>query len=72
MVLDEVQNVEYTAHGFRSTFRTWAGEQTKYPREVCEQALTHNVMDTVEAAYVRTTFVEQRRRLMHDWAAFIA
>lgn len=72
VVLNETLNVEYTAHGFRSTFRTWAGEQTTYPREVCEQALAHNIMDAVEAAYARTTFVEQRRRLMQDWSEFVA
>lgn len=72
VVLNETLNVKYTAHGFRSTFRTWAGEQTTYPREVCEQALAHNIMDAVEAAYARTTFVEQRRRLMQDWSNFVA
>jgi integrase len=71
VVLRENLQVTYTAHGFRSTFRTWAGEQTKYPREVCEQALAHNIMDSVEAAYARTTFVEQRRHLMQDWADFL-
>ena len=71
VVLNETLKVEYTAHGFRSTFRTWAGEQTKYPREVCEHALAHNIMDAVEAAYARTTFVEQRRSLMQDWSNFL-
>ena len=72
VVLRDTLDVPYTAHGFRSTFRTWAGEQTKYPREVCEHALAHNIMDSVEAAYARTTFVEQRRQLMQDWANFLA
>ena len=71
VVLRENLKVAYTAHGFRSTFRTWAGEQTKYPREVCEHALAHNIMDSVEAAYARTTFVEQRRNLMQDWANYL-
>jgi len=71
VVLRETLDVPYTAHGFRSTFRTWAGEQTRYPREVCEHALAHNIMDSVEAAYARTTFVEQRRQLMQDWAEYL-
>ena len=71
VVLRENLNVTYTAHGFRSTFRVWAGEQTKYPREVCEHALAHNIMDDVETAYARTTFVEQRRHLMQDWSDFL-
>ena len=38
-------------HGFRSTFRDWAAEQTNYPREVAEAALAHRIPDKVEAAY---------------------
>ena len=71
VVLRENLKVLYTAHGFRSTFRTWAGEMTTYPREVCELALAHNIMDKVEEAYARTTFVEQRRHLMQDWANYL-
>ena len=71
VVLRENLKVPYTAHGFRSTFRTWAGEKTTYPREVCELALAHNIMDKVEEAYARTTFVEQRRHLMQDWANYL-
>ena len=71
VALNETLKVKYTAHGFRSTFRTWAGEKTKYPREVCEHALAHNIMDAAEAAYARTTFVEQRRSLMQDWSNFL-
>lgn len=72
VVLRENLHVTYTAHGFRSTFRTWAAEKTKYPREVCEQALAHNILEAVEAAYSRTTFVEQRRCLMQDWADYLS
>lgn len=59
-----------TAHGFRSTFRTWAAELTSYPREVQEAALAHVVKDKVEAAYRRTDFLAKRRRLMDEWAVF--
>lgn len=71
VVLNETLACKYTAHGFRSTFRTWAAERTKYPREVCEAALAHNIMDPVEVAYARTDFVEKRRGLMQDWARFL-
>jgi integrase len=57
-----------TTHGFRSTFRDWAAEQTHYPREVCEHALAHKLPDAVEAAYLRSDFLEKRRLLMTDWA----
>jgi integrase len=61
-----------TAHGFRSTFRTWAAEQTNYPREVAEQALAHTISDAVERAYKRTTLFDKRRKLMEQWSRFCA
>lgn len=59
-----------TAHGFRSTFRDWAAEQTSYAREVIEQALAHTLQNKVEAAYFRSDLFEKRRALMEDWAAY--
>ena len=58
-------------HGFRSSFRDWAGEQTDHPREVIEAALAHVVPNKVEAAYARSDLFEQRRRLMNDWATYL-
>ena len=40
-----------TVHGFRSTFRDWAAEQTSYPKELCEIALVYALSDKTEAAY---------------------
>jgi integrase/plasmid stability protein len=60
-----------TVHGFRSTFRDWAGDATPHAREVVEQALAHTVRG-VEGAYRRGTALEKRRALMADWASFIA
>jgi integrase len=57
-------------HGFRSTFRTWAAEQTNYARDVCEMALAHVIGDQTEAAYQRGDLFEKRRRLMAEWARF--
>ena len=59
-------------HGFRSSFRDWASEKTDHPREVIEAALAHMVLNKVEAAYRRTDLFERRRRLMNDWAAYLA
>ena len=59
-------------HGFRSSFRDWAAEETDHPREVVEAALAHVVQNKVEAAYRRTDLFERRRRLMDDWAAYLA
>ena len=59
-------------HGFRSTFRDWAGEETDHPREVIEAALAHVVRNRVEAAYARSDLFERRRILMNDWARYLA
>ena len=61
-----------TVHGFRSTFRDWAAEQTSYPNELCEIALAHAVSDKTEAAYRRGDMMEKRGRLMSDWGAYCA
>ena len=59
-----------TVHGFRSTFRDWAGECTSFPREVAEAALAHLVGDSVERAYRRGDALQKRRELMSAWASF--
>ncbi len=59
-----------TTHGFRSSFRDWAGETTEYPRELVELALAHTVGNDTELAYRRMRSVERRRKLMEDWALF--
>ena len=60
------------AHGFRSSFRDWAAEETDHPREVIEAALAHVVPNKVEAAYARSDLFNRRRRLMNDWEAYLA
>lgn len=59
-----------TVHGFRSSFRVWAGHETAYAFEVCEQALAHRLPDAVAAAYLRSDFFDKRLNLMADWAKF--
>ena len=58
-------------HGFRSSFRDWAAEETDHPREVIEAALAHVVQNKVEAAYARSDLFERRRRLMDDWMRYV-
>ena len=70
-VMQQLQASEFVPHGFRSTFRTWAAENTLFPREVCEMALAHSLEDKVEAAYNRGDLLEKRRQLMSAWAAYI-
>lgn len=63
-------HADLTVHGFRSTFRDWAAEETDYPNHVVEMALAHEIGDEVEAAYRRGDLLDKRRKLMEDWAAF--
>ena len=61
-----------TPNGRRSSFRDWAAEATDHRREVVEAALAHVVQNKVEAAYMRTDLFERWRRLMNDWASYLA
>jgi integrase len=72
MLLERMNRSELTAHGFRSTFRDWAAEQTNFPREVAEMALAHVVEDKTEAAYRRGDLLVKRQKLMDAWAAYCA
>ncbi|MEO0917003.1 MAG: integrase arm-type DNA-binding domain-containing protein [Pseudomonadota bacterium] len=68
-VLRRMERTDITVHGFRSTFRDWAGETTGFPREVIEAALAHGIKDKAEAAYARSDLFDKRRRLMEAWTA---
>ncbi len=61
-----------TLHGFRSTFRDWAGDQTDFPRELAEAALAHVSGSEIERAYRRSDALERRRALMLAWEAFLS
>lgn len=75
MLLKTVRQVglgeKTVVHGFRSSFRTWAGECTDFHREVCEHALAHVVGNTVEQSYSRGDQFQKRRQLMQEWADFL-
>lgn len=64
--------LDVTVHGFRSTFRDWAGDRTNFSSDVAEAALSHAVGDKVERTYRRGDALEKRRRLMDAWAGFCA
>ncbi|MDR2015241.1 MAG: site-specific integrase, partial [Azoarcus sp.] len=69
-LLRRMERPDITAHGFRSTFRVWVAEQTHYPRELAEMALSHKQPSAVEEAYQRSDLFERRRVLMQDWSNF--
>jgi len=56
-----------TIHGFRSSFRDWASEETDHSSDVAEKALAHAVVNRVEAAYRRGDLLDHRKKLMKDW-----
>jgi len=70
MLLRRLERSEITAHGFRSSFRDWAGEKNTAPREVIEAALAHVVKNKTEAAYFRSDLFELRGKLMDTWSRF--
>jgi integrase len=63
--------IDATVHGFRSSFRDWAGNETSFPREVAEHALSHKVGDETERAYRRSDALKKRRDLMELWARYL-
>ena len=69
-LLKRMDRRDITVHGFRSSFRDWAAEQTNFPREVAEAALAHAVQSRVEAAYRRSDLFDKRRMLMEKWARY--
>lgn len=71
-VLKRMDFTQYTVHGFRSTFRDWAAEETGHPSEVVEMALAHTIPNKAEAAYRRGDLLQKRRKLMDDWARYLS
>jgi integrase len=71
---DPARNKTVTLHGFRSSFRDWCSESAanSFPREVCEHALAHSLLDKVEAAYRRGDLIEKRTMLMQAWSDYCA
>jgi integrase len=70
MMLRRMKVDQATVHGFRSSFRDWAGNVSNFPRELIETALAHVIGDKAEQAYRRSDALEKRRLLMDDWAAY--
>jgi integrase len=70
MMLRRMKVENATVHGFRSSFRDWAGNETGYPRELIETALAHVIGDKAEQAYRRSDALEKRRNLMEAWANY--
>jgi len=72
MLLRRMNYGQFTPHGFRSSFRDWAGDETEFAREVAEGCLAHKVGDATENAYRRSTALKKRRNLLNAWANYCA
>ena len=70
MMLRRMKIDDATVHGFRSSFRDWAGNVTNFPREITEMALSHVIGDKAEQAYRRSDALDKRRKLMEAWANY--
>ncbi|MEL6859896.1 MAG: integrase arm-type DNA-binding domain-containing protein [Pseudomonadota bacterium] len=66
----ERTGLEYRPHGFRSSFRTWAAETGKR-RDIAELCNAHKIFGAVEAAYIRTDFLDERRELLTAWSEIV-
>jgi integrase len=64
----DVEGRAIVPHGFRSTFRDWAGETQDMGQEVAERALAHTIKNKAESAYARSDLLEKRRKLMESWS----
>jgi integrase len=70
-IMEQIGYGQYTPHGFRASYRTWAAETLKvrdYSHEIVEQVLAHKISDATEAAYARAETLRLRRALMEEWA----
>lgn len=69
-LLRRMDHTDITVHGFRSSFRDWAAEQTNFADEVCEKALAHAIKSKSKKAYQRGDLLERRAPLMQTWADY--
>jgi integrase len=62
---------DVTVHGFRATFRTWAGEETEFSNQAVEFCLAHVPGgDEAEKVYRRRSMFAKRKQIMDAWASF--
>ncbi len=73
-ILKIIESVGYkgkmTGHGFRSLARSALGDMG-YRWEVLEAMLSHAIPNQTAAAYIRTTYFEERRAVMQQWADYL-
>lgn len=60
-----------TGHGFRAMARTLLDEVLGFRPDIIEQQLAHAVRDPLGRAYNRTSHIDERRRMMQEWANYL-
>ena len=63
--------IKAVPHGFRSSFRTWAAEQSGASFDAAELALAHHTGTPTTRAYFRTDLLDERRPMMQAWADYL-
>jgi integrase len=63
--------VDFTVHGFRTSFRTWCSDVAHAEFEIAEMCLSHRVGNDVSRSYNRTSMLERRRPLMQAWCDYV-
>lgn len=71
-LLHKMGHTDVTRHGFRSSGRNWAAEQTNYPREICEMMLAHDERSKTEKSYNHTDYLDKRMILLTDWTEYLS
>ena len=64
-------HLQTVPHGFRSSIRTWAAEETSLPEPAAEMLLAHTPDPAVVKAYRTTDFFKHRKPAMQEWADFL-
>ena len=72
MLLRRMRVEGITVHGFRSSFRDWAAEQSDFSRDLAEMSLAHQIGSEVERAYARTDLLDKRRELITAWGCYVS
>jgi integrase len=64
-------NETMTPHGFRAMARTILDEVLNFRVDLIEHQLAHAVRDPTGRAYNRTSFIEERHKMMQIWADYL-
>lgn len=71
MLMNRMGVGKYTPHGFRSSFRDWASENSLFKAEPIEMALSHYSTNQTGKAYARSDMLAYRSSLMRKWESFL-